>query len=426
MTGSGDGTLDLDTIGKNGSTIVTAAAGVAVTNGDAAVGASVAISDIDNKFTAKITDSEITAADVEAQANSDTLLVGVAGGVGVGNKIGGVGSASWQDIDNTAAATISGSTIKAQSVSGRAVNTAKMINVAGQIAGGKSALGAGLGYSGLSNVTGAYLHDNLIDKRSIDTDGVIVNANAANGNKMYTIGASVAAATENAAITGTVVLTRADGKTDALISDSEITNAKEVGAAAADTTYTYTVMGNVAAGAKAGVGAGVAYTDIGGSSGDAAKAGQVTNAGIKGTQIESAAAGAAVSVSAVDSSKILNVAVGVGGAGKVAVQGAASTALVNKQTQGVLEATDIDKDDDNAARADVTVKAQSDSKIFNTAVVAAGAGTAAVGAGVAVNRIVQQTGAEVQGGTMNLQELDIRAVAAPKYRNDRRRRGSWR
>lgn len=49
--GSGDGTLDLDTIGKNGSTIVTAAAGVAVTNGDAAVGASVAISDIDNKFT---------------------------------------------------------------------------------------------------------------------------------------------------------------------------------------------------------------------------------------------------------------------------------------------------------------------------------------------------------------------------------------
>lgn len=412
--GSGDGTLDLDTIGKNGSTIVTAAAGVAVTNGDAAVGASVAISDIDNKFTAKITDSEITAADVEAQANSDTLLVGVDGGVGVGNKIGGVGSASWQDIDNTAAATISGSTIKAQSVSGRAVNTAKMINVAGQIAGGKSALGAGLGYSGLSNVTGAYLHDNLIDKRIIDTDGVIVNANAANGNKMYTIGASVAAATENAAITGTVVLTRADGKTDALINDSEITNAKAVGAAAADTTYTYTVMGNVAAGAKAGVGAGVAYTDIGGSSGDAAKAGQVTNAGIKGTQIESAAAGAAVSVSAVDSSKILNVAVGVGGAGKVAVQGAASTALVNKQTQAVLEATDIDKDDDNAARADVTVKAQSDSKIFNTAVVAAGAGTAAVGAGVAVNRIVQQTGAEVQGGTMNLQELDIRAVAAPK------------
>lgn len=31
-----------------------------------------------------------------------------------------------------------------------------------------------------------------------------------------------------------------------------------------------------------------------------------------------------------------------------------------------------------------------------------------------MNRIVQQTGAEVQGGTMNLQELDIRAVAAPK------------
>ena len=57
---------------------------------------------------------------------------------------------------------------------------------------------------------------------------------------------------------------------------------------------------------------------------------------------------------------------------------------------------------------------------------AAGAGTAAVGAGVAVNRIVQQTGAEVQGGTMNLQELDIRAVAAPKIENDRRRRGSWR
>lgn len=64
--------------------------------------------------------------------------------------------------------------------------------------------------------------------------------------------ASFLPATENAvAITGTVVLTRADGKTDALISDSEITNAKAVGAVAADTTYTYTVMGNVAPGAKA-------------------------------------------------------------------------------------------------------------------------------------------------------------------------------
>ncbi|MCD7874710.1 MAG: hypothetical protein LUH17_07085 [Acidaminococcaceae bacterium] len=105
------------------------------------------------------------------------------------------------------------------------MNTAAMINVAGQIAGGKSAVGAGLGYSGLSNATGAYLRDNVIDKRAADTDGVNVYANAANGNKMYTVGASLAAATEDAAITGTVVLTRADGQTEAVISDSQIDNA---------------------------------------------------------------------------------------------------------------------------------------------------------------------------------------------------------
>ncbi|MCD7874711.1 MAG: hypothetical protein LUH17_07090, partial [Acidaminococcaceae bacterium] len=182
---------------------------------------------------------------------------------------------------------------------------------------------------------------------------------------------------------------------------------------AADTTYTYTVMGNVAAGSKVGVGAGVAYTDIGGSSGDPDKAGQITRAQIKNTKIATQDA-AAVNVSASDSSKVLNVAVGVGGAGNVAVQGAASTALINKQTQASIEATDINKDEADAAKASVTVQADADSKIFNTAVVAAGAGTVAVGAGVAVNRIVQQTGAEVLGGTMNIRGLDVRAVAAPR------------
>lgn len=412
--GSGDGTLDLGSIGKNGSTIVTAAAGVAVTNGDAAVGASVAISQIENNFSAKITNSAITAETVEAQANSDTLLVGVAGGVGVGNKIGGVGSVSWQDINNSAVATVSDSDILAQNVRGAAVNTARMVNVAGQIAGGKSAFGAGLAYSGLDNVTGAYLQDNTIAKRAGDVSGVTVKADAANGNKLYTIGASVGAATEGAAITGTVVLTKADGKTDAEISGSQIDDAKTVSAAAEDTTYTYTVMGNVAASAKVAAGAGVAYTDIGGASGDADKAGQKTTARIKDTKITSSAAGTVVDVKAKDTSKVLNVAVGVGGAGNVAVQGAASTALINKKTQALLEGTEIDKAEADAAKAAVTVKAEADSKIFNTAVVAAGAGTAAVGAGVAVNRIVQQTDAKVLGGAMNVKGLDVRAVAAPR------------
>ncbi|MCD7874709.1 MAG: hypothetical protein LUH17_07080 [Acidaminococcaceae bacterium] len=111
--GTGDGTLDMNSVGSHGNTIITAAAGVAVTNGDAAVGASVAVGDIQNNFTAKITDSAITAENVEAQANSDTLLVGVAGGVAVGNKLGGIGNVSWQNIDNAATATISGSEINA-------------------------------------------------------------------------------------------------------------------------------------------------------------------------------------------------------------------------------------------------------------------------------------------------------------------------
>lgn len=403
--GSGDGTLDLDTIGKNGSTIVTAAAGVAVTNGDAAVGASVAISDIDNKFTAKITDSEITAADVEAQANSDTLLVGVAGGVGVGNKIGGVGSASWQNIDNTAAATISGSTIKAQSVSGRAVNTAKMINVAGQIAGGKSALGAGLGYSGLSNVTGAYLHDNLIDKRIIDTDGVIVNANAANGNKMYTIGASVAAATENAAITGTVVLTRADGKTDALISDSEITNAKEVGAAAADTTYTYTVMGNVAAGAKAGVGAGVG-AGIGLSVG-VLQDDSVTEAEVSGSTVNSSGNQSITATNKTVANPAI-AATGVAGAG-AGVAGAVSVNNINSKVK-----TNITNAALTAANGSIAVAAKNTVAIdAYTGGIAAGA--VGVGASVTVNTIDSTVQSNVTNSNLTAQK-DI-TVTAEEFRD---------
>lgn len=409
------GNIDIDKDG--GSSIITVAAGLAGSTNKGAGGAAVAITDIENTYTSKIDYAEITAETVSADAGSNSNIVTVAGGIAAASKGSGVGSVSWNDVVNTANVDILNSTVNAQSTTAKANNTAQIVSVGGQISGaGKAAVGATLSYVGLDNTTNVNISTTEFDERTAN-DGTNVTAEAKNTSDSYNIGAGVTAG-GTASVSGTVVVTQTKGTAGAVMDAVEINNAKKVTASAVDDTDILSVIGGINIGGKVAAGAGVSYTEIGGVSDDKEKAEQHVTAEINNSTINADGAGSTVEVKAKDEARVINVAIGIGGAGNVAVQGASATTLINKTTSAAMNNTNVYSDENGSKKADVTVDAQNDSEITSSADVATAAGSGAgVGAGIAVNRIIQQTNAAVNGGTMNVNNLTVNANAAPQITN---------
>lgn len=408
----------LDEEGKTtGSSIITVAGGLAATTGKASGGAAVAITDIENTYTADVKYADITADELDVDAGSNSNIVTVAGGIAAANKGSGVGSVSWNDVINTANVNIANSHIYAQQTTATAANQAQIVSVGGQISGaGKAAVGATLSYVGLDNTTKVNISTTEFDERTAN-EGTSVTAKANNTSDSYNIGAGVSAG-GTASVSGTVVVTQTKGTAGAVMDGAKINNAKEIIAHASDDTDILSVIGTVNIAGKAAVGAGVAYTEIGGVSDDKEKAEQHVTAEINNSTINTDDAGSTVEVKAEDEARVINVAVGVGGAANAAVQGASATTLINKTTGAEMNNTSVDKDETGSKKANVTVDAQNDSEITSSAsTVAAASQGAGVGAGIAVNRIIQQTNAAVNGGTMKVNNLTVKANATPRIEN---------
>ena len=408
-------TVDYDA--NKGSLNVGAAFVVAGSSGNAA-GAAVNVANVDNDFTAALADATLAANSVSAEADADSLAVNVSAGVAAGSKdFGGMGSVTWQDMDNTVLAKASDSAITADSLAVKAASNSQAVNVAGSVAYGKTAgVGAALAYNGLDNHIGAYLAGGSVTAKTPST-GVSVDVEGKNTGKIYGIGAAVAAS-QNAAVNGTVVVNHGGSDTEAVVGevrpedgtntvkDTAVANAKAVKVKAESDDVRVAAVGNVSASGKVALGGAVAYNDVGGASSGTENAKQKTRAALVSTTLTNVKNGT-VTVKAADNSTLTTVGVGVGGAGKVAVQGAAATSLVNKAVSAEVKDSFIDKDEDKAAV--VSVQATSNSKINSTAVVGAGSGTFAGGAGVAVNRINQDTAATMSGSTVKDKHTTVQA-----------------
>lgn len=407
--------VDFD--GNKGSLSVGAAFVVAGSSGNAA-GAAVNVANVDNDFTAAIADATLAANSVSAEADADSLAVNVSAGVAAGSKdFGGMGSVTWQDMDNTVLAKASDSDITADSLAVKAASNSQAVNVAGSVAYGKTAgVGAALAYNGLDNHIGAYLAGGSVTAKTPST-GVSVDVEGKNTGKIYGIGAAVAAS-QNAAVNGTVVMNHGGSDTEAAVGevrpedgtntvkDTAVANAEAVKVKAESDDVRVAVAGNVSASGKVALGGAVAYNDVGGASSGTENAKQKTRAALVSTTLTNVK-NSTVTVKAADNSTLTTVGVGVGGAGKVAVQGAAATSLVNKAVLAEIKDSSIDKDEDKAAV--VSVQATSNSEINSTAVVGAGSGTFAGGAGVAVNRINQDTAATMSGSTVKDKHTTVQA-----------------
>lgn len=438
-----DGNMILDAngqpvlkVGQTGNTIVGAALGITATTGEnGASGAfAVSVNDINNDFNADISGSTITAngidkdetADVNVMAKSDTLLVGIAaGGAGSNKGIAGAGSATWNTVNNDNTATIENSTIDAAVTKVNAVSGTLGVNVAGQISVGKAALGLAIAYNDLENNTGAYVLGSDIKRTDKETDLTVA---AENNGKMYAIGAGVGIAVSgdsgNVSANGTIAVNRGNNDVQAVIDDymddknspkqSTITNVTNIDVITNDNSHVLSLAGGVGVAKGVAVGGSVAYNEIGNISGNSdTKKKQQNTAEIRNAYITTAD-NAAIDVAAYDTSELTTSGIGVGvTAGQnanVAVQGAAATALINKDTQAVMEGVTVHSYNSNKNNADVNVIASSTNDITTSAdvlAVAAGGTTAAVGAGVAVNRSQADITAKVTGGKMEVGNLSV-------------------
>ena len=408
---------------NTGSTIVNVATAVGIsTSGQGGSGAAaVNVSQVNNSMSADIAGATITAGTVAGEADTNTNIVSVAAGIGAsGGKFGGAGSVSWNELSNNNKVTISNSTITTGQLTETALNKADIVNVAGQLSGSASGVGVGasMAYNDMNNTTGVYLNGSTVTLTE-GSDGT-VHLNAENKADIMAITAGATAAS-TVAVNAMVAVNRGSNSTEAVIGDDgkdvTINGVTSLDVSASDETEEMTIAGGITGAGTAAIGAGVAYSDVGGSSGDNDKAQQKTRAEINHASITTAGETVHVGVFVNDASKLTTIAAGGGIAGTAAVQGEAATALINKQVNAAMNDVDINADDADNTAADVDVTANSDSHILTSADVLTISSTASVGAGVAVNRIVQQTNAAVNGSQMNVKDLMVHANGTPRIEN---------
>ena len=390
---------------KSGSTIVTGAAVISGSKDGGAAGAGIVYDKITNKYEANISDVTITKADsVSAETSADTFLLGVAGGAAgsTQGKFGGMGSVSWQEVANELNSSISNSTITANNVNSIANNIIYEINVGGQVSYGKTAaVGAVLANSDVKNITKANISGGTITAPNI---GIKANSDS----EIITIGAGVSAS-KDAAIAGTVAINRVDNITEATLGNSEladvITNLNKVeniDVNAIDTNSLKNVVAGVTVAGTAAVGGSVAYSEINSD----------VNAGIFNTTISTSDTTAEKNIKseAKDDSEIVTVAIAAGGSTNAAVQGAAATSIINKDVSS--QGKNLNIDNTNTAKdkkSELNIIAENNGSIVSNASVISVGGTAGAGAGVAVNQIKQNTDATLNGGEQNLENALIKA-----------------
>lgn len=419
-------------------------------------GAAITVGRITNKFSADIAaNKELEASSVKAAADVHTNIVSVAAGVSISTRnFGGAGSLSFNDLDQDNIVSVTGnrdgsredSGIKADTVSGTARNTSHIVNVTGDFAGGKNAVGLGLAYNRMDDTTGVYFSRNRINRRDASA-GYLIDLDVQ--NDAYALALSVGAAasykdSSTVAAHGNFAVNRGhndtiavmgedkDGKTAKTAADRDsLNNVATLKVNVRDKTTKTTIAGDADVslkGSTVALGVGVALTesDEGTEEGNGK---ETVRAEIRNTDIKTPSDGlsksSSVNVTAADTSTATTVAAGVGITKKSAAgaQLVLADAEINKDVSALLKDTTVNKNEsgDSSVLPSVTVRADSDSTIKTGAAALQLSGQQSFLAGVAavgINRLKDTTSADVvysekqTARSMNVGNLDIRAASA--------------
>lgn len=376
-------------MGASDDSFIGALAGAATIGSKVAVGAALTINDIGNVTSASSRGATLVASDKVAvsAANKAKILAGAVA-VGAAGNVALQGSAGWNEIGNTAEASISGGSVAAKDLVVDAGNDSRIYTLSGAVAGssGAAAVGVAANIADIGDVTRA-----TVDGAALQVSNKVdVTADATGATKTLAIAGALAS---SVAVAGSATVNRVHSTTDALLRNSTLdAEQANVTVRARDQRTIDSLAGGVAIGGSVGVGAAVAYNDIGGST-SATVTGNALNLNVRNLTVDADAASG-------KGNRIRTIAAGVGGGSAV---GAAGSVAVNRMN-GLVSAG-ISGGANIVAQDNVAVTAAQSQRVDVFAGAVAAGGTAGVGVGTVVNLVNGTTKASIEGAATQVTAL---------------------
>lgn len=425
--------------GANSKGKITTVAVVAAGAKDAAIGAGIAVNQLDADTNTTVTNGEYKVKGFTAEAKSDSsiLSVGVAGGVA---KTAGIaGNIGVNLLANDTKATIDGAKINADgtlAVIAKSKDTLQNFAGAfGVAAGGQAGVGMGVAYNEISGTTESVVNNAeltaagndagvAVNERNKDNDnvvsdkkrtGVIIAADAEHNLTNVAVSAGVAVSADvGVGVAGTVTVNRILGATNAKVTDSSINAAltdrskADVYVAANDATKSESHVGSLGVGGGADGGAGF------GLASDTGVVSRNVTAMIDGGSAKKLVNGNKIDVSALNKAKMSTNSYGIAAAGGAygAGAGAGTVSVAKLDAETTAAVKNIQGTNNGLA---ITADHVNDITLRSAAAAASGAlVSAAGGAGIGVVDDDSKTVAELSGSNIKAETGDITVNAANK------------
>ena len=418
---------------------ITTVAVVAAGAKDAAIGAGIAVNQLDADTNTTVTNGEYKVKGFTAEAKSDSsiLSVGVAGGFA---KTAGIaGNIGVNLLANDTKAAIDGAKINADgtlAVIAKSKDTLQNFAGAfGVAAGGQAGVGMGVAYNEISGTTESIVNNAeltaagndagvAVNERNKDNDnvvsdktrkGVIIAADAEHKLTNVAISGGVAVSADvGVGVAGTVTVNRILGATNAKVTDSSINAAltdrskADVYVAANDATKSESHVGSLGVGGGADGGAGV------GLASDTGVVSRNVTAMIDGGSAKKLVNGNSIDVAAWNKAKMSTNSYGVAAAGGAygAGAGAGTVSVAKLDAETTAAVKNIQGTNNGLA---ITADHVNDITLRSAAAAASGAlVSAAGGAGIGVVDDDSKTVAELSGSNVKAETGDITVNAANK------------
>ena len=419
---------------------ITTVAVVAAGAKDAAIGAGIAVNQLDADTNTTVTNGEYKVKGFTAEAKSDSsiLSVGVAGGVA---KTAGIaGNIGVNLLANDTKAAIDGAKINADGTLAVIAKSKDILqNFAGAFgvaAGGQAGVGMGVAYNEISGTTESVVKNNAeltaagndagvaVNERNKDNDnvvsdkkrtGVIIAADAEHKLTNVAISGGVAVSADvGVGVAGTVTVNRILGATNAKVTDSSINAAltdrskADVYVAANDATKSESHVGSLGVGGGADGGAGF------GLASDTGVVSRNVTAMIDGGSAKKLVNGNSIDVAALNKANMSTNSYGIAAAGGAygAGAGAGTVSVAKLDAETTAAVKNIQGKNNGLA---ITADHVNDITLRSAAAAASGAlVSAAGGAGIGVVDDDSKTVAELSGSKVTAETGDITVNAANK------------
>ena len=426
--------------GANSKGKITTVAVVAAGAKDAAIGAGIAVNQLDADTNTTVTNGEYKVKGFTAEAKSDSsiLSVGVAGGVA---KTAGIaGNIGVNLLANDTKAAIDGATINADgtlAVIAKSKDTLQNFAGAfGVAAGGQAGVGMGVAYNEISGTTESVVKNNAeltaagndagvaVNERNKDNDnvvsdnsrkGVIIAADAEHKLTNVAVSGGVAISADvGVGVAGTVTVNRILGATNAKATGSSINaglsdkSKADVYVAASDAAKSESHVGSLGAGGGADGGAGF------GLASDTGVVSRNVTAMIDGGSAKKLVNVNKIDVSALNKAKMSTNSYGIAAAGGAygAGAGAGTVSVAKLDAETTAAVKNIQGTNNGLA---ITADHVNDITLRSAAAAASGAlVSAAGGAGIGVVDDDSKTVAELSGSNIKAETSDITVNAANK------------